>query len=229
MPLSPQQGNRHSQLIIKFCGICRLEDARMAAEAGATALGIMQVPSSPRYLPLQQATELSSNIRDTIGTKLKIIAVIADATEQQITDIIDNIKPDMLQFHGDEIDEFCVSFALPYIKAIRATTAEEIRQQATKHPSATHLLLDSLATNNSFGGSGETFDWEQIPAEAKLANRLIIAGGLNPNNLAELLRKIIPGGVDVSSGIEHKPGMKDVKLMNDFVGAIRSFLGGSRK
>ena len=218
MPFSPPQGNRDPHLIIKICGIRSIEDAVTAAENGADMIGIMRVEKSPRYLALDEAKSLAEDIRKRYPS-LNLVTVMADMDAQRIEETILTIKPQLAQFHGSESESFCQKFGISYIKAIRATDSANIQKQASLYPSASYLLLDSVGAG--FGGSGQTFDWKQIPP--KLAKRMIIAGGLNPDNLGELLNKYRDRicGVDVSSGVESRPGIKDPAKISSFLSTAR--------
>ena len=232
MHLPVGQGHRDSQLIIKICGIRSEDHLRSAIQAGANAIGLMQVPSSSRYISI----EVAAMLRRLIGSKatdglkptaapIIAIVVVADPSETDMQQIINSVKPDMIQFHGSESEDFCQSFATPYIKAIQATSSDSIQEAATQYPSAAYLLLDTPissqgeATHSIAGGSGKVFDWSIIPDA--LAARLIIAGGLNADNVSELLKVVQPAGVDVSSGVEDKPGIKSNLKIQDFVAAAR--------
>lgn len=222
-----QVDKKPNKLIIKVCGIRSASNLRQAIQAGANAIGLMQVASSPRYISVETAASLRQHITEHNNNNAKgtdshnrvlAVMVVANLDANELQDMLGKIQPDYIQFHGKESEEFCRSFNSPYIKAIHATSAAEIRENASKYPSATYLLLDT--PTKLLGGSGKVFDWNNIPLE--LANKLIIAGGLNPGNVASLLQLLKPAGVDVSSGVEESPGLKSQKLMSGFVESVRS-------
>ena len=211
--------------MIKICGIAKLQEAETAAATGASALGIMQVRASTRYLPLDTACQLRDSIKASpVCQDLAVVVVVADPDTAELEEILASLQPDFIQFHGAEEESFCAKFGRPYIKAISATGKEDILRQAAQWTSATYLLLDTpLDDSGSLGGgSGKVFDWEQIPPE--LADKLIIAGGLTPENVGELLHKIKVHGVDVSSGVESSPGKKDLEKIKNFVTAAKTAL-----
>ncbi len=214
MHLPVGQGHRDSKLIIKICGIRSKDHLRTAIQAGANAIGLMQVPSSSRYISIEETAMLRQLI-DYKRDGVKAVVVVANHSEADMHEIINTVKPDMIQFHGSESEEYCLSFALPYIKAIQATGTDSIREAVTKYSSASYLLLDT--PTKLLGGSGKVFDWSVIPEE--LTNRLIIAGGLNADNVGDLLKVIQPAGVDVSSGVEDEPGIKSNRKIQEFMAA----------
>ncbi len=142
MHLPVGQGHRDSKLIIDICGIRSKYHLRTAIQAGANAIGLMQVPSSSRYVSIEETAML----RQLINYKrngVKAVVVVANHSEADMHEIINTVKPDMIQFHGSESKEYCLSFALPYIKAIQSTGTNSIREAVTKYPSASYLLLDT--------------------------------------------------------------------------------------
>ena len=143
---------------VKICGITRLEDARHAAAMGADAIGLMMHPPSSRALSLEQATE----IRRILPPFVTATAVFLDDDEDWIAQVLQQVKPDSLQFHGNESAEFCAAWGLPYLKAIPMGSVEDPLQYAQAFDSAQGFLLDSNAAGR-LGGSGDTFDWSRIP------------------------------------------------------------------
>lgn len=208
------------KLVIKICGIRDEDNLQHALGVGATAIGLMQVSSSPRYIEPEVAASHRCQIAEhnKSNNKVAAVMVVANQEKDEIQKLVNIIQPDIIQFHGDESEEFCLSFDTPYIKAIQATSAEAIRDKAAKYPSASYILLDTPC--KMLGGSGEVFDWDRIPLE--LSNKLIIAGGLNPTNVSSLLQMVNPAGVDVSSGVEDSPGNKSQQLITEFVAAVSS-------
>ena len=197
---------------IKFCGITRARDAQAAALLGVDALGFVLVPASARCI----APQAAARIRADLPPMISVVALFKDAAAAQVQDAIDELAPDLLQFHGDEDAAYCASFGLPYLKAVSMQAAANLKRAAKAHPHAAALLLDSHA-QGGMGGSGKTFAWKQ---PAKVRQPLIVAGGLTPQNVGAAVRAIHPWAVDVSSGIESKPGIKDAAKMRAFVQAV---------
>ena len=199
---------------VKICGITRLEDARHAAAMGADAIGLMMHPPSSRALSLDQAVE----IRRALPPFVTATAVFLDESEDWIAQVLHHVKPDSLQFHGNESAEFCASWGLPYLKAIPMGSIDDPLQYARQFESAQGFLLDSNAAGR-LGGSGDTFDWSRIPTS--FAYPVVLAGGINPSNVAEAISRVRPWGVDVSSGVEADKGIKDPHLVEQFIEQVR--------
>jgi phosphoribosylanthranilate isomerase len=199
---------------IKFCGITRLEDALKGVELGVDALGFVLAPGSPRFLTPQAAAA----IRRQLPPLVAAVALLRDAGSDSIWEAIDALQPDLLQFHGAETPEFCASFGLPYVKAVAMRgTHPPLKQLTRDYAAASGLLLDGHAPGE-MGGQGQAFDWSTI---GRLAKPVILAGGLTPQNVAEAIRIARPYAVDVSSGIEAKPGIKDSGKMEAFARQVR--------
>ncbi len=200
---------------IKFCGITRAEDARVAAALGVDALGFIFVPGSPRCLTLRAAAA----IRDKLAPLISVVTLLQNPNSDEVWETIDAMQPHLLQFHGEETAQFCASFGLPYLKAVAMRGLQRpLAEIATDYADAAALLLDGHAPGE-LGGQGKTFDWADIAAGVKIP--LILAGGLNPENVATAVRTARPYAVDVSSGIESKPGIKDSGKMEAFVRHVR--------
>ncbi len=199
---------------VKICGITRIEDARHAAAMGADAIGLMMHPPSSRALGLDQAIE----IRRTLPPFVTATAVFLDDSDDWIAQVLHQVKPDCLQFHGNEPPEFCATWGLPYLKAIPMGSVEDPLQYAQRFRSAQGFLLDSNAAGR-LGGSGDTFDWSRIPTSFDYP--VVLAGGINPSNVAEAISRVRPWGVDVSSGVEAGKGIKDPALVEQFIEQVR--------
>ena len=199
---------------IKFCGMTRLQDVQLAVQFGVDFIGLIFAPTSKRKLSLAQAIPLRENIPSTTA----VVALCMDNTADDIAEIVENLQPDYLQFHGREDDAFCAQFAYPFFKVIAMNDALPAQQQMTSMPSAYGFVLDGHALGEA-GGSGQTFDWAGLPACNKPA---LLAGGLTPENVRDAIRHAYPWGVDVSSGIEQLPGVKDPQKMQRFVAAVRA-------
>ncbi len=198
---------------IKICGITRRDDALQAAAAGAHAIGLMFYRKSPRHLSVDQAL----SIRHAVPPFVAAVAVFLDAPAEEVRTVVEQIRPDLLQFHGREPEAFCVAFGLPYLKTVPMTGVEPVAY-AAQYPTAAGFLLDSHAAGEA-GGSGQPFDWSRVPAGLRAP--LVLAGGLKPDNVTEAVRRVRPYAVDVSSGVESSPGIKDAGLMQAFVKGVQ--------
>ncbi len=196
---------------IKLCGLTRPEDVRLAVELGVDYLGLVFAAGSPRRLPIAQACQL----RALVPEEIAVVALVMDTPRQDIEAIIEVLRPDLLQFHGSEDDAFCNSFGIPFLKAVAmGAGAADVDSAASVFPSAYGLLLDGHGPGEA-GGSGQRFDWTRMPGVTR--RRLFLAGGLCADNVGLAIRTARPWGVDVSSGIEQAPGIKDVGKMRYFV------------
>jgi phosphoribosylanthranilate isomerase len=200
---------------IKFCGMTRADDIREAALLGVDAVGLVFAERSLRRLTIEQATAL----RDATPPLVAVVALFMDNSGEQVREVIARVRPSVLQFHGSESPAFCEQFGLPYLKAVGmgGQGAADVAAQLGAHPRAAGFLLDSHAPGAA-GGTGECFDWTDVPAIE--GRPLLLAGGLTPDNVAEAIRATRVWGVDVSSGIESAPGQKDRGLMRRFVEAV---------
>lgn len=201
------------QTRIKMCGLTRTVDVCSACEAGADAIGLVFYPPSPRHLSLAQAAALSREV--AVGIAKTTLFVNADAGF--VREAISEVKPDVLQFHGEETASFCEQFGKPYLKAQRVQHSDQIIQAAADYPTAA-LLLDSFKAGTP-GGTGTSFNWQLIPEAIR--HRIFLAGGLNPGNVGSAIAQIRPYGVDVSGGIESVPGLKDRQKIFAFVEQVR--------
>lgn len=200
---------------IKFCGITSVEDARAAVAAGADAIGLVFHPDSPRYLPLSRAR----HVADAVPAMVTVTGLFVNPTRAQVVEHLQGLRLDLLQFHGDEDAAFCESFDRPYMKAIRVRPGVDIASAVAAFPTATAILLDAW-DEGAAGGTGRVFDW-QVIQEAVNRDRLVLAGGLNPDNVGEAIRQVGPYAVDVSSGIETLPGRKSTQRMRHFALAVQ--------
>ena len=198
---------------IKFCGITRAEDAQAAARLGVDALGFVFYAKSPRAVRAEQAREIARQVPPFVTR----VALFLDASADEIQQVIGIVNPDVLQFHGREPRAFCAGFGKPYIKTLGMDGAADLAGAAAAYPDAAAILLDSHA-HGAAGGSGRTFDWSRAP---RLPQPVILAGGLSAANVAAAVTALRPHGVDVSSGIEAAPGVKDEAKMREFVKEVR--------
>ena len=200
---------------IKFCGLTRAEDVRVAVELCVDYIGLVFAPQSPRRLLLGQARML----RDLVPQDIAVVALMMDNARADVEKVVESLRPDVLQFHGGEDDAFCASFGLPFWKAIAmGGQAEAAFSAIARYPGASGFLFDGHAAGEQ-GGSGKRFDWKQMPSA--LDRPFFLAGGLSPENVGVALQTARPWGVDVSSGIEAAPGIKHADKMRQFVEAVR--------
>jgi phosphoribosylanthranilate isomerase len=200
---------------IKFCGLTRLEDVRLAAGLGVDAVGFVMTRKSKRYI----APAAAARLRDAVPPYIATVALVMDDEPAYIDEVLRVLRPDMLQFHGNESDDECATYGVRYTKAIAMGEGAAALQRLHDFPRAAGLLLDGHGLGEQ-GGSGQRFDWSLMPKD--LAQPLILAGGLTPDNVAEALRVARPWAVDVSSGIESSPGIKDRAKMERFISAVRA-------
>jgi phosphoribosylanthranilate isomerase len=195
---------------IKICGITRIEDALAAAELGVDAIGLVFYPNSSRLVD----TATAANIVAVLPPFVASVGLFLDPTALAVRAVLEQVPLDFLQFHGNETPEFCQSFGQSFIKAVPMRVASDVSAYARAFASAKALLLDSHG-DGVIGGTGERFDWRLIPRQ--LAKPIILAGGLNPANVAAAVREVRPYAVDVSSGVEAAKGIKDRRLLQEFI------------
>lgn len=205
---------------VKFCGLTRQEDIKAAVQAGADALGLVLYPKSRRALTLSQACTLSQHI----PAMLSLIALVVNPSETEVRNIISQLTPHAIQFHGDESPEFCEQFNYPYWRAVRVgapglETEQQIVDYVRQFSQAQAFLFDSYSTG--FGGAGVRFDLSLLEQAKQIlpAEKIIIAGGINALNISSLSGQFY--AVDLSSGIESEPGVKSAELMQQFMQALR--------
>lgn len=191
-----------------------MEDALAAAEAGADALGFVFYARSPRAVTPEAAREMALALPPFVNR----VGLFVDAAPETVAAILEAVPLDLLQFHGDECPADCVSFGRPYIKAVPMAEGLDPLAYMDTYPHAAGFLLDSHG-NGKMGGTGQTFDWDRIPRD--LRRCLVLAGGLNPDNVAEAVRRVRPWAVDVSSGVEARPGIKEPARMQAFVNEVK--------
>lgn len=197
---------------VKICGLLQVEHVKAAVDAGADAIGFLFAPSS-RQVTIQKAKELAQAIPERI---LKI-GVFVDASRDEIEQAYKEVPLDYIQFHGNESPEFIKKIGLPSIKALSVHSVEDVRKAASFD--VDYLLFDTPGEEFK-GGSGKTFDWRLLSDAGIPASKLILAGGLNVDNVGEAIRRVQPYMVDVSSGVE-KNSKKDEKLIHKFIRAAK--------
>lgn len=198
---------------VKICGITRECDVEAVCNAGADAIGFVFYAQSPRAVKPEQAKKLAQKVSPFVTR----IGLFVDAADKQIFDILGETNLDVLQFHGNEPEQDCVKFQKPYIKAIRMVPGLDISAEIDKYPSALGFLLDSYKQGVP-GGTGQVFDWQSIPDN--ITQPIILAGGLSPSNVSEAIQTVRPYAVDVSGGVETKPGIKDNTLIQRFIDEV---------
>ncbi len=195
---------------VKICGITRVEDAISAVQHGADAIGLVFYAPSPRHVSIAQAAEIVRNLPAFVS----VVGLFVDAEIDFIRQVIANVHLDVLQFHGNEPANVCEQFGIPYLKAIRVKSDTNLLQYAQEYRSAKALLLDTYS-EGAVGGTGQVFDWRLIPEG--LAKPVILAGGLNVQNVAQAIKQVRPYAVDVSGGVEIAKGIKDTNKIAAFM------------
>jgi phosphoribosylanthranilate isomerase len=200
---------------IKICGLTRPEDAAAAVAAGADAVGVVLAPSK-RQVTLEQAARVLADVPPFVAR----VGVFVDPTSDQVSEAVRALGLTAVQLHGDESPGFCAAAPVPAIKAVKVGTTFAPEMVEPFRDSAAAVLLDTLVTGTS-GGTGKAFDWHTITALPGWAP-LMLAGGLDPANVADAIRLLHPYAVDVSSGVEDAPGIKNPILIRSFVAAVRA-------
>jgi phosphoribosylanthranilate isomerase len=201
----------------KICGITRVSDAMDALEAGADALGLNFVSESPRACGLDRAREIT----EAVGSRATVYGIFADLSRKAIARVIEQTGVSGIQLHGSEKEELSIGWSLPVIRAVQVRervqveAAADMARRLSAH-GAVRILLDSPRG----GGSGERFDQEVVVLMD--LSEMIVAGGLTPANVGDVATRLRPFGVDTASGVETRPGIKDVNLMKEFINHARS-------
>ncbi|MCK4648780.1 phosphoribosylanthranilate isomerase [bacterium] len=219
---------------IKICGVTNIEDALKVVELGADALGFVFYEKSPRKITKEKAKEIIDKIQDTrykiqtitnnqdTITKQRVVKVglFVDELEEKVNEIASCCNFDILQFHGDETPDYCKKFPQKIIKAFRIKDKESLAN-IPKYE-VDYYLLDAYSEELP-GGTGRTFNWDLAKEAKEFGKPIILSGGLNPENIIEALKKVLPFGVDVSSGVEASPGKKDHRKLKEFITKVRGF------
>lgn len=200
---------------IKICGITRPVDAVAAAELGADAIGLVFYAKSPRFIAIETALSILRALPPFVTT----VGLFLDAEADFVQHVLKNVPIDLLQFHGDEKPMYCSGFGRPYIKAVPMIDNHDIAAYTAKFSSSMGFLLDAVKAGEA-GGTGKTFDWQQIPSG--LGKPVILAGGLHSANVVEAVKQSHCFAVDVSSGVESAKGIKDVEKMCEFIQQVKS-------
>lgn len=195
---------------VKICGITRAEDLHAACDAGADALGFVFYARSPRHLEIPQAAALVRELPPFVQS----VGLFVDAEPAFIEAVLKSVPLDLLQFHGNEAPEQCRRYGRPYLKAVRMKADIDLVKYCADFQDARALLLDAYVAGVP-GGTGERFDWGLIPAG--LPKPIVLSGGLNPDNVGLAVETVQPWAVDVSSGVEIAPGIKDAARVAAFI------------
>lgn len=200
---------------VKICGVTRVEDALAAARAGAHAIGLVFYRPSPRHV----TPEAARAIVQALPPFVTAVGLFVDASADEVREAIGVAHIGLLQFHGSETPEFCRQFGVPYMKAVRVRPGSDLLQYARDYHDAKALLLDAYV-EGTHGGTGQSFDWSLIPRALPLP--VVLSGGLDPRNVAGAIQQVRPWAVDVSSGVESAPGIKDAAKIAAFMSGVRN-------
>ena len=199
-----------TSVAVKICGITSSAQARMVAAAGADAIGLVLYDKSSRYVDLDLAVE----IKNAISEDVVCIALLVNAEEKFVREVISKLSPHFIQFHGDESPNFCHQFNYPFIRAVRMSKELKMAKILSSYKPSGGFLFDAWHADH-YGGTGHVFDWNLLPVNLDFP--LILAGGLNPDNVGSAVRAVGPVMVDVSGGVESSPGIKDEHKVREFV------------
>ncbi|HVO87429.1 MAG TPA: phosphoribosylanthranilate isomerase [Casimicrobiaceae bacterium] len=212
---------------VKICGITRVADGIVAADAGAYAIGLNFWSGTPRRVSIETAQRIVA----ALPASLFKVALFVDPTRDEVEEVLRALRFDTLQFHGSESPEFCASFERPYFKAIAMKEGVDLVEYAGRYKSAAGLIFDSWRAGDTPGGTGHAFDWKRLDlaTRIRLKSPIILSGGLDPDNVREAIMQVRPWAVDVSSGVEErgpdgKPrrGIKDPARIAAFMDGVRS-------
>ena len=199
---------------VKICGITHLADALTAVEAGADALGFVFAPNTPRFVEPDRVAAITAQLPPFVTT----VGVFVSKDAAKIRAITDRCRLDVVQLHADVPPEFCRALNGRVIKAVRVKDESSLSILSDYDVNA--FLLDTYI-KGKMGGTGQVFDWD-LAMKAKTYGQIIVAGGLNPDNVAQAVCRVNPYGVDVGSGVESRPGRKDPHKIRDFINAVKS-------
>lgn len=198
---------------VKICGLTREVDVRAAAELGADAIGLVFHAPSPRAVAIDQAIALCTCLPPFVTR----VGLFVDAEPERVRATLEQVALDLLQFHGEESPAYCAAFRRPWIKAIRMRPGVDLKGLRERYGAAAGMLLDAYDPARA-GGTGHCFDWDLVPAD--LAPHIVLAGGLDPSNVAQAIRHVRPYAVDVSGGVEAGKGLKDRHKMAAFMKGV---------
>jgi phosphoribosylanthranilate isomerase len=202
---------------IKICGITREEDALAAADGGADFLGFIFVPASPRFVEPEQAAAIAAAVRLGRAQPPKLVGVFRDASADYIREIASMVGLDLVQLHGAEPDDEVQSIGIPAVKTFRIG---DTLPDTTAHPSAEWLLFDTYDERSAGGGTGRRFDWSLLAVYGR-QKPFFLSGGLTPDNVAAAISLVRPDAIDVASGVETAPGIKDHRKLERLFERVR--------
>ena len=206
--------DRATQVKVKICGMTNLKDVKIAVDGGVDAVGFIFYKKSPRSVTMQAVRKIVLELPPFVDS----VGVFVNETAEQINKIADHCKLDRVQLHGDESPAFCKKIRRRVIKAIRVKDIQSLKKLSDYPVSS--FLLDTFS-EDQYGGTGKVFDWN-LAYPAKRYGPIILAGGLTPNNVRQAIQRIQPYGVDVCSGVESQPGIKDQKKMKAFLKNVKA-------
>ncbi len=207
---------------IKICGLTRAQDVRVCAQSGVDALGFVFYPPSKRFVSASHAAELCADLPAFVST----VALFVNPESAAVKEVIHTLQPSLLQFHGDEDNDFCASFGVPFLKAFRIggpglDTSANVANTCKTFTRAAGWLFDSYTP--AFGGSGQGFDHaflSEVSSAHGTSRAMILSGGLNTQNARAAVQALTPWAVDVSSGVEDSPGVKSAQKIKEFVRVV---------
>ena len=206
--------DRDTQVKVKICGMTNLKDVKVAVDCGVDAVGFIFYKKSPRSVTMQVVKEIVLELPPFVNS----VGVFVDETAEQINKIADRCNLDRVQLHGNESPTFCKKIRRRVIKAIRVKDIQSLKKLSDYPVSS--FLLDTFS-EDQYGGTGKVFDWN-LAYPAKRYGPIILAGGLTPDNVLQAIQRIQPYGVDVCSGVESQPGIKDHKKMQIFLKNVKA-------
>ena len=200
---------------VKICGITDSENAKKIGQLNINAIGLVFYDKSPRAISIPQANK----IIDSLPPFISKVGLFVNSKSSYIDQVLNSVNIDTIQFHGDESPSDCSQFQMPFIKAIRMREGTNLLKQAEEFSSAAGLLLDSFE-EDSYGGTGKSFDWNLIRDNIDLP--IILAGGLNKDNVMSAIEKTQPYAIDISSGVEVDKGIKDIEKTKEIIEIVKS-------
>lgn len=206
--------DRDTQVKVKICGMTNLKDVKVAVDGGVDAVGFIFYKKSPRSVTMQAVRKIVLELPPFVDS----VGVFVNETAEQINKIADRCNLDRVQLHGNESPTFCKKIRRRVIKAIRVKDIQSLKKLSDYPVSS--FLLDTFS-EDQYGGTGRVFDWN-LAYPAKKYGPIILAGGLTPNNVRQAIQRIQPYGVDVCSGVESQPGIKDHKKMQIFLKNVKA-------
>lgn len=208
-----------SELFVKICGITNVDDALVAIEAGADALGFIFVPETPRYIDVETARTIAS----AVGGRARTVGVFVDASIESINRAVQAVPLDLVQLHGELPSTIAERIDVPFFKVVRVRGAIDV--EGLRAYKARAYLLDTYV-EGAHGGTGTTFDWTLAGPVVQAGLPVLLSGGLTPENVAAAVRQVGPWGVDVSSGVEARPRVKDREKVRAFIRSAKEAVGG---